>query len=348
MARPEIVIVLVPGGLGTKLSLCGIDVWDPDAGALHLIDAVRMILSPALLLPWLALQPQSLTGSYDETVAFLKSRDYVEGQNLFLYGYDWRLGMDSSAAELASFVSSRILPALGNRKLLFIAHSFGCMVVRWALLFGFPSNPSAPMIPGGCVERVIAAGPPMLGVASSFRDMVEMPSLQGTFDELFAALKAVLPDLAAQVQAPLNKSLMAVTSELHSMPPNQVPILQGGADPPGQGPYGVLDWSGWPIELVSLLASVKSVQDKLAATPWGSIPCTVIASQSHATDTGYVLDSDNRFHSALPPGPGDDNVLIQSALAYCPHGARVIVESTHRGLLDDQETRNYFISNNIL
>jgi lecithin:cholesterol acyltransferase len=334
MGTKNLVIILVPGGMGTTLSLSGTAVWDFNLFPPRL-DGVRMITDPALLVPWLPLKPGNLLSVYDDFIAFLVSHGYVKGTDLFLWGYDWRRGMEANAVELANFVKTIIL---GSKKILFIAHSSGCMVVRWALLFGTAATPGVPMISNALVDSVVAAGPPMLGMARPFKDIVQMPSINDTFDTLFALLRLLYPALADQVSVPINKSLMTVTAQLEALAPNNIPILSGGSSPPSSS-YGVFNWKGWPDELGSLLASVQATQGKLQATNWGGIKCTVVASQSHDTDTGYVLDNKDAYKSDLPVGKGDDSVLLSSAQAYCPSGNFVIVGERHRTLLDDPQTR---------
>jgi hypothetical protein len=330
----SLVIILVPGGMGTTLSLSGTRVWDFNILPLRL-DGVRMITDPALLVPWLPLKPGKLLSVYDSLINFLVSHGYVKDNDLFLWGYDWRQGMEANAVQLANFVNTI---NLGSKKILFIAHSSGCMVVRWALLFGTAAAPSVPMINNALVDSVVAAGPPMLGMARPFKDIVQMPKINDTFDTLFTLLRLLYPSLADQVSVPINKSLMAVTAQLEALPPNNIPILSGGSNPPSSI-YGVFNWKGWPDELASLLASVQATQGKLQTANWGSVQCTVVASQSHETDTGYVLGTNDEYKSDLPTDKGDDSVLLSSAQAYCPNANFVIVGERHRTLLDDPLTR---------
>ena len=333
----NLVIILVPGGLGTTLSLSGMRVWDFNEFPPRL-DGIRMITDPALLDPWLPLVSGNLVSVYDDLIDFLTQHGYVKNKNLFLWGFDWRRGMEANAHELANFVKSL---NLGGKKILFIAHSSGCLVVRWALLFGTAANPGAPLVDSALVKSVVAAGPPMLGMACTFKDILRMPRINDTFDQLFALFKTVFPKLADQVSVPLKKSLMAVTAQLEVLPPNSIPILSGGSNP--TSPFGVFSWSGWPPELQSLYVSVQAATGKLQGADLG-VDCTVVASQSHTTDTGYVLDANDQYASDWPPGAGDDSVLLPSAEAYCPGGNLLIVDEHHRSLLDDPKTRKFLSS----
>jgi hypothetical protein len=338
----NLVIVFVPGGLGTQLWLNSTKIWDVDLTSIPPdVSGLRVIIDPSLLLSWLPLQAHDLLSDYNGFITFLNNAGYQTGPpagpfNLLLFGYDWRQGIEALAGQLATVVNKQVVPQLagGKKKILFIAHSYGCLVVRWALRYG-----ATPLIANTLVNMVVAAGPPMLGMASSFRDMVHMPSLGDYFDQLFAIVQSLFPSLADPVVASLCKTAMAVTSELEGMPPNQVPILQGGANPPATQPYGVFDWTGWPPQLSTLLAQVKATQAQLLATNWGGINSQIIASSSYDTDTGYVLTPDNLYQSSWPPGPGDGTVLLNSAQAY--GGTLHMVASAHRQLLDDPAARAF-------
>jgi lecithin:cholesterol acyltransferase len=334
----NLVIILVPGGMGTTLSLGSKRVWDFEF-PFHL-EGARMINDPALLVPWLPLAPGNLLSVYNDLVKFIVKHGYVKNTDLFLWGYDWRQGMAVSAQALADFVNSL---NLAGKKILFITHSFGCMVLRWGLLFGTPANPGVPMIDSALVDQVVAAGPPMLGIAGAFKDLIRMPRINDIFDLLFSLLRAVDPSLAGLVSVPINKALMSLTAQLESLVPNNIPMLSGGSSPP-VNPFGVFDWHAWPDELKSLRTAVQATQAQLQATNWGAVTCTVIASQNYATDTGYLLDGNDGYASDWPPADGDDAVLLTSAKAYCPTVAPLLVNERHRTLLDDPVARTFLDS----
>jgi len=185
----------------------------------------------------------------------------------------------------------------------------------------------------------------MLGIVPAFRNMVEMPSLNNVFNDLFDLVKAADPALAAQVQAPLSRSLMAVTAHLESLP--TFPVLQGGVNPPANQPYLAFDWSGWPAELASLMGAVQQNLQNLANAPWPNLPRTVFASDNHPTDLGYLLDLNNQIQRHWV-APGDGVVLLQSALAYCAPGEEVTVSYQHEELLNDPVTRQFLVNQHII
>jgi hypothetical protein len=334
----DLVIVVVPGGMGTKLSHKTTRVWDFDPPT-HL-EGIRMILDPALLLPWLPLKHGKALSVYDDLKKFFVNHGYVLNDSLFLWGYDWRLGMEVNAQRLADFVTSEI--DLTNRKLLFVAHSSGCMIVRWALSFGTGGS-AMPMINNTLVDTVVAAGPPMLGMARPFKDLVQMPRVNDAFDYLFQVLKLFYPQTASDVEEPINKCLMAVTAQLEGLAPNNIPILSGGSGM-SNAPFGAFEWQLWPSELSALRAAVRATHTKLQTTPWPNVTCAIIASNTHDTETGYALDGSDHYQSDWKLDHGDDSVLLTSAQAYCPSVAPVLVTEHHRTLLDDPAARTYLAS----
>jgi lecithin:cholesterol acyltransferase len=343
----DLVIVLIPGGLGSKLSLSGTTVWNFDFSILPpnvSVDGIRMIIDPGLLLPWLPLEADGLLSVYKDLINFLESHGYRTDalpQSLYLFPFDWRQGMAANASLLAKMVNNDIVPNLAGRKILFISHSSGCMAVRWALLsFGAAG---VPMIDPANVQMLVAAGPPMLGMASPFRDIVLMPSLDDTFDTLFGILQATYPSLADQVSIPINNCLMTVTAQLEGLPPDEIPILQGGFNPPLNQPYCALDWTGWPTSLSSLINSVRATQAALKTSAL-SVDCQVISSDQHDTDTGYRLGPNNEYLSSWKPDVGDGSVLLYSAMAYSTNRPLLNVGKKHRELLDDQKTRDFLAS----
>lgn len=337
MARADTVIVLVPGGMGSTLNLGTVELWNSTPTAL------AMVLDPALFLPWLPLTPGSLVTVYDDFVSFLNSLGYsTDLQNLYLFAYDWRQGLPLCASNLAQFVNTQVAPNLAGRKIVFISHSYGCMVTRWAILLPPPAYP----IDQNSISRVVAAGPHMLGIPNSFRNLIAMPELSTAFDLLFAAAQILLPAYAGVVQTALCRTLPAVTAMLESLP--TYPILQSGSA--AASPlFTVWGWGGWPPELQSLIAAVQADLLSIANAPWGQIPITVLMSETSQTDTGYILGPDNMLLSSLPPGPGDGAVLSQSAKAYCSQpGQEVYLSYSHETLLDDPVGRDFLTVNSII
>ena len=337
MARPDTVIVLVPGGMGTSLDLGSLEVWNSSTSALW------MVLDPALLLPWLPLTPVSLVPVYDDFLAFLKSQGYSQKNgNLYLFAYDWRQGLQTCSTALADFVNTQVEPNLSGRKILFITHSYGCMVTRWAILI--PS--AAPLIDNTLIRGMVAAGPPMLGIPSAFKNLVAPPDLGSLFYAVFQMTKFLFPALAQAVQVSINRSLVAVTAQLECLPP--YPILTGGTYT-GPQPYSAFNWGGLPPELQTLTSAVQQDLIAITSAPWTGVDMTVFLSDATPTDTGYALDASDQLNSSLSPAPGDGTVPYPSAQAFCSASANVVnLTYQHLTLLDDPVGRSFLTNNGII
>ena len=339
-ANSENIVFLVPGGLGTELSLNGTTVWTDDWNGLRALNSLRVILNPALLLPWVPLKAGKLLTVYDDLIKFLKSQGYtVAKRNLFLFGYDWRQGIDTIARDLAGKINNVMADVKPTHKLILIGHSFGCMVVKWAINPA-PSQPAGafPKIDFTKIKHIVAAGPHTRGMPGAFRDVLVMPEINEFFNYMFNLAKASYPKLTDQLEVPMTRALRAVTSEVELMPPNSDKIIQKAGSPN----LGAFDWSGWPSELNTMRNRAKLVVDYGSQPPvWPagfSVPRTLIYSKSFPTDTGVVLDVSDAYLGMQATKPGDDSVLVDSALAYdCT--SKVVVSSNHHSLLDDPVAR---------
>ena len=175
MASKTKPVVLVPGILGSELVISGTTVWANN------FNALKIIMNPSLLLPWVPADAQRPISQYDGFINFLESEiGYQIGVDLFPFGYDWRTGIEPAASALAQYIEKNVRMIHGG-PIVFIAHSFGCLVVRWAIVKG--------LIKSNQIELVVAAGPPSLGGAKAFKSVLEMPSLSDTFDALYNLAK---------------------------------------------------------------------------------------------------------------------------------------------------------------
>jgi pimeloyl-ACP methyl ester carboxylesterase len=313
-------------------------VWNATPSALWLV------LDPALLLPWLPLTPGSLVHVYDDFLSFLANQGYTTAQqNLYLFPYDWRQGLQNCAIALASFLQTQVAPNLAGRKILLISHSYGCMVVRWAILLLPPTLSTI----NDLIKGVVAAGPPMLGIPSAFKNLVAPPDAGNLLNSVVQMAQLLMPALASEILLAIRRCLPGVTAQVECMP--TYPILTGGTFS-GPPPYSAFDWAGWPSELDTLKTAVQLDLATLSTTAWGNISMTVFMSKTSPTDTGYLLDPNDQFLSALPSGPGDGVVPASSANAFCSPGAALVNNLTysHQALLDDPLGRNYLIGNNII
>jgi pimeloyl-ACP methyl ester carboxylesterase len=332
MARNNAVVVFVPGGLGSKLALGKQLVWS-DGREIHC--SLRMLQNPSLLLPWVPLNSPDVLRFYDPFISFLgQCGYYVKRGNLKVYPYDWRVSLEETGDGLNRYIVKELLPELGDKKIIFICHSLGCMVVRWALLYSTTDI-------RGSVERVIAAAPPGLGIAGAFREMVEV-TIGSSW--LYAKILALIKLLAGyDIDIPIIRVSRTITSLLDLLPPNFLPILTNGSG----GHIGAFNWTGWPDELLELRKGVQARHAR-RGNSWGAVNRTLIASNQHPTETSYVLKADDSgIASALCEG-GDASITYTSARAYMDltptqrvafPDTEVLVASTHGGLLNDSAAR---------
>lgn len=296
MASKANPVVFVPGILGSELQVASATVWAAGPAA------VRAIITPSFFLPWLPADSGAPVSTYDDFIDFLEAKGYGRGTDLFPFGYDWRVGIEAAANALAQYVVNTVQLRHGG-SVLFIAHSLGCLVVRWALVKN--------LVDPNKVELVVAAGPPSLGSARAFKSMVEMPNISDLFDRIFRRVQQGFPNLAKRREIALTKTLMSLTSLLELMPPRGIPILSDGSQI-----FSAFEWPGWPTELSALRSRVEHTQAELRSGQWPSnVPRKLIASEETPTDTGYVFDISDPFDLKykLPEEEGDGRVLIDSA-----------------------------------
>jgi hypothetical protein len=330
-ARANIVLVFVPGGMGSKLALGNDLVW---SDGVQEYCSLRMLKNPSMLLPWVPLNSPAALTFYRSFISFLGRRGYAEAKgNLVVWPYDWRISVEETGNKLNSDISSKLSGEFRGKKFIFICHSLGCMVVRWALL-------CSPGDIRGSVERVIAAAPPGLGIASAFREMVQV-TIGST--PLYATILALIKYLSGyNIDIPIIRVSRSITSLLELLPPNFLPILTTGTG----NQIGAFDWQGWPDELLALRRSVLARQSTQASPPrnWGQIHRTLIASKQHPTESVYVLNANDSDIVSSLSEDGDDSVTFTSARAYMdlttlqpvpPLDSEVLVASAHGDLLKE-------------
>jgi pimeloyl-ACP methyl ester carboxylesterase len=315
-------VVIIPGLLGTELELSGWRVWDDT------FHAVRVLLNPGLLLPWLNLKPvQLLTRNYGVLRTLLVTKGYVLDSDFFMFEYDWRVGIEQAAQQFARFFANRVFKGV---QVTIIAHSLGCLIARWAIVKRLVEELK--------IKKVIAAGPPMAGAARAFRSVVDIPNISERFNRLLLLLRRRWPATADQITEPLTKSLMTMTSLLELLPPPGTPVF---ADP-NQTLFDAFEWPGWPVELESMLDKAKRTQQDLQQLIWpGHIHTQLVLAENRGTDEGYLLDSTSPFVllGTLPPGLGDGTVLADSARQF--GGTEMTVKAEHDLLLTDPAFLNY-------
>jgi pimeloyl-ACP methyl ester carboxylesterase len=161
-SAPERPIIFIPGILGSKLcqgnttlwgtarSLSNFDKLELKPGEPTLIKSCGLVENISLLGPFWTIH------QYDRILSALHDLEFVEGSNLFIFDYDWRLSNYDTAKTLQGFIEGIIKrnPQLGNKKFDLVAHSMGGIVARIYLQeYGGISK----------VRKVIYLGTPFLG-----------------------------------------------------------------------------------------------------------------------------------------------------------------------------------------
>ena len=67
---------------------------------------------------------------YDGLIKTLKGLGYIENKNLFIWPYDWRQTIASTANKLNNFITTNVETKNPNTKITFIGHSLGGLVAR--------------------------------------------------------------------------------------------------------------------------------------------------------------------------------------------------------------------------
>src|ERR1700730_745340 len=133
-------VVFVPGILGSKLVLNGEVLWGADvlASFRHFnrleFDPSSPDLSIASRKPDCLLEQAHVLSTYLAAsvyrgiVEFFHSNGYRDGEDLFVFCYDWRRSVFDIAADLDKFVGTE--PRLSGRKFDLVMHSMGGLVGR--------------------------------------------------------------------------------------------------------------------------------------------------------------------------------------------------------------------------
>src|SRR5262249_11908446 len=151
--------ILIPGILGSKLCdakgkvLWGDNAWDSftklneldlSKGAANGVHSCGIVTSVQVLGPFSVAAYSSLLGQFDKW-------KLVNGENLFIFDYDWRKSNQENAKLLSTFVTKNIKP---GETFNIVAHSMGGLIAR--MYVERPENRVR-------VHKIIYMGTPFLG-----------------------------------------------------------------------------------------------------------------------------------------------------------------------------------------
>ncbi len=163
-------VVLIPGILGSKLcDASGTVLWGESARAslsnFHLLDIMTDLpgrVKPCGIINRVqVLGPLYSVAAYSSLIDAMKEWQLVEGQNLFIFDYDWRQSNFDNASTFEQFVASKLGP---ERKFNIIAHSMGGLIARLYI----ERQRASPR-----VNKVIYLGTPFLGSMSTLATLSE-------------------------------------------------------------------------------------------------------------------------------------------------------------------------------
>lgn len=129
-------LVFIPGILGTELlDERGKIVWG-DSASLSNFEMLELGASPALppLHPGGLIKSINVLGpfwtihQYDGLLSTLRALNFQEGQNFFIFYYDWRKSNFDNAHKLKEFINGT--PALRGKDIDIIAHSMGGLIAK--------------------------------------------------------------------------------------------------------------------------------------------------------------------------------------------------------------------------
>ena len=167
-AQPRAPLIFVPGLMGSRLCRDNPDrpgepllVWGSAAALRHFPtirlprDAAPDGIKPCGLLREIVFLGPLRQEVYGPVIRHLESIGYREGQDLFLFDYDWRRGAFDNARALDAFIRA----TAGDRQVDILAHSMGGLIARvYTVKYG-----------GGRVARLLSAGTPFQGAAKVYQ-----------------------------------------------------------------------------------------------------------------------------------------------------------------------------------
>ena len=105
-------------------------------------------------------QIPSFVTLYKNLIDSLENVGYVEGENLFVFGYDWRKGLNDLANDLSGYINGLITAGKigADDKIDFIGHSYGGLVAR---TYGQKIGTEK-------VDKIATAGSPHQGVIDAY------------------------------------------------------------------------------------------------------------------------------------------------------------------------------------
>ena len=177
-------------------------------------------------LPWKILP---FVKEYDGIITTLKHLGYVEGQNLFIWPYDWRKSVPVIVSKLESYITSTVAPQNPGKKIQFIGHSLGGIVARAWSQSGTNDTKT---------DKIITAGSPHQGVSQFYKvwsggELLYSDSLTWLAEKLILELNKnsyTTPRQTLQTILPVVKDLLPTSPYLRRQSTGSlIPIVEMSA-----------------------------------------------------------------------------------------------------------------------
>jgi pimeloyl-ACP methyl ester carboxylesterase len=314
--RSDSAVIFVPGICGSALScyvrsagshryrrlqIWGQDVFKIAQSRLHKPDPLRWPYSLnadfVLCEIYRLASREELYGPFLDFCTNRTGLGLVEGETFFPFAYDWRADNRSSANSLARFIRSS--PAVNGKRLRFIAHSMGGMVVRLLL------NEHADLLSRTDMFFQIAS--PIGGSAAAFAALKGKPEI--TF------LLRLLLCLHAKCKKDLDDTIITFPALYQLLPTSDKKVI-AKLSPSGVSASPACDLSLWSTQQAEHLKAATTVHGLLAKPIPVKILCaysrtipTVIGYSCDANTGDLVLYKDRDEFS----DPGDGTVTAESA-----------------------------------
>ncbi len=193
-------VIIIPGILGTELVSDGRTLWPFEtdgsmAGLLNLLSTFvsfklddggksTLDITPVRFSPMTEYQSGDGVGTYgaytDLALALSEDLGY---ENVWFFGYDWRLDNRETAEELYDYIQ-RVLSATGASKVNIVAHSMGGLVTS-AYLVSHGGE--------GLIDRVVTCGTPFLGAQAAHTSLEDGSGFWDVSSDKYEAFRELLP-----------------------------------------------------------------------------------------------------------------------------------------------------------
>lgn len=310
-------VIIIPGILGTELISGSRTVWplEIDTSASGLIGLLTDFLSlkldgngntvsnmqPVRFSPMTEYQSGDDVGAYGAYTALaLALSEDLGYENVWFFGYDWRLDNRETAEELYDYIQ-RVLSATEASKVNIVAHSMGGLVTS-AYLVSHGGE--------GLIDRAVTCGTPFLGAQMAYTALEDGSGLIDVGSDKYQQFADMLPNVFSSF-------------------PSLYQLLPAGS----WKALGLVDENGVLCESATFAqkagyAFYTDVSCSLEEV-WSSVDHTNIIGTGNVT-AGENGDEDGdgtvTFHSASADGLFDEN----------PGYTRITFELSHRDLVSDE------------